>query len=301
MRDVGDAGDRGEILHRIVGAVLQQALVGGVGLVGAENERVAVGLGVRHRDAADHAGAAAAIVHRDRLAETASDRLRDQPRRDIDRSAGRVGHDDGDGAARKRLRAGVRAWRRARPAPQCRPPRQHGVTLSAAAANTAICPSSAASKALAIASLLLPGFAASPITMTIWPGSRQPREARAGGACARDSRTSRAPSATSSAATAPASARRRDRAAPSPAARGRSDSARRSRSRCGRTAPAGRASRVTSVPIAEGDALALRRPPPCRRCSARRLCRVGLDLLEHRRQPGVAERAAGARRPSRTP
>ena len=59
----------GEIRRRVIGAVLQQALVGGVGLVGAEDQGVAVGFRVLHRDAADQARRAAAIVHRDRLAE----------------------------------------------------------------------------------------------------------------------------------------------------------------------------------------------------------------------------------------
>ena len=68
---------------------------------------MAVRFGVLHGDAADHAGAAAAIVDRHRLAERRADRLRDQPRRDVDRPAGRVGHHDGDGAARKALRAGA--------------------------------------------------------------------------------------------------------------------------------------------------------------------------------------------------
>ncbi len=176
MRDVGDAGDRREIRHRVVGAVLQQALVGGVGLVGAEDQRVAVGLGVLHRDAADHAGAAAAIVHRDRLAETVADRLRDQPRRDIDGAAGRVGHDDGDGAARKVLRLARAPRAAASPASAVNAARRVSMRdlYRLRAPNATHLPNNAASKALAIASLLLPGLAASPITVTICLGSRAP-------------------------------------------------------------------------------------------------------------------------------
>ena len=102
VRHRGDAGDRREIAHRVIGAVLDQALVGGVGLVGAEDQGVAVGLGMRHRVGADDAGAARPVLHHDRLAEIGL--LGDQPRQQVDRPAGRVGHHDGDRAGRKRLR-----------------------------------------------------------------------------------------------------------------------------------------------------------------------------------------------------
>ena len=179
------------ILHRVVGAVLQQALVGGMGLVGAEDEGVAVGLRVRHRDAADHARAAAAIVHRDRLAERVADRMRDQPRRQSTRSAGRVGRPT------KVMGRGPRARGSSGSAPDM----VSGISrrtlhaLLPRARHGDDAPSSAASKALAIASLLLPGFAASPITVTIWPGAARALEAVARWRCARGSRTSRAPSA----------------------------------------------------------------------------------------------------------
>ena len=101
-----------------------------MGLVGAEDQGVAVGLGVCHGDAADHAGAAAAIVDRHRLAERIADRMRDQPRRDVDRAAGRVGHHDGDGAAGKLCARAPRTATRPVIAPQSRPPSQHGDMLS---------------------------------------------------------------------------------------------------------------------------------------------------------------------------
>ena len=72
MRDVRDAGNRRKILYRVIGAVLQQALIGRMGLVGAEHERVAVGLGARDRGAADHPGAAGAVVDNDRVPEIAA-------------------------------------------------------------------------------------------------------------------------------------------------------------------------------------------------------------------------------------
>jgi hypothetical protein len=71
VRHRGDAGDRGEVLHRVVGAVLDQALVGSVGLVGAEHQHMAVGLGARHRVGADDARAAGAVLDHDRLTEIA--------------------------------------------------------------------------------------------------------------------------------------------------------------------------------------------------------------------------------------
>ena len=107
MRHRGDAGDRREILHRIERPALDQALVGGMGLVGAEDQRVAVRLGARHRAGADDARRAGAVLDHDRLLEVGRRLLRDQPRQRVDRPAGRVGHDDGDGAARKGLRAGA--------------------------------------------------------------------------------------------------------------------------------------------------------------------------------------------------
>jgi hypothetical protein len=63
VRHGGDAGDRDEVAHGVVRTVLDQALVGRVGLVGAEDEHVAVGLGARHRAGADDARAAGAVLN----------------------------------------------------------------------------------------------------------------------------------------------------------------------------------------------------------------------------------------------
>ena len=104
VRHGGNAGDRGEIPHRVVGAVLDQALVGRVRLVGTEHQRVPVGLGARHRVGADDARSAGTVLDHDRLIELAGAFLRDQARQRVDRSAGRVGHHDGDGSVRKVLR-----------------------------------------------------------------------------------------------------------------------------------------------------------------------------------------------------
>ena len=71
VRHGGDAGDRREIPHCVVGAVLDQALIGGVGLVGAEHQHMAVGLGARHRIGADDARSAGPVLHHDRLIEIA--------------------------------------------------------------------------------------------------------------------------------------------------------------------------------------------------------------------------------------
>ena len=105
VRHGGDAGDRREILHRVVGAVLDQALIGGVGLVGAEHQRVAVGLGARHRVGADDARSARTILDHDGLAEIGRRLLGDHPCQRVDRTARRVGHNDRDGSARKALGA----------------------------------------------------------------------------------------------------------------------------------------------------------------------------------------------------
>ena len=77
MRHRGDARDRREIPHRVVRAVLDQALVGGVGLVGAEHQHVAVGLGARHRVGANDTRCARAVFDHDRLIEVGRRLLRD--------------------------------------------------------------------------------------------------------------------------------------------------------------------------------------------------------------------------------
>ena len=104
MRDHGDARDRRKVRHAVIRAVFQKALIGCVRLVGAEDQRMAVGIGAGDRHGSDRAGAAAAIVDCDRLAEIGRRLIGVKPRHGIDRSAGRVGHDDGDGLGWKALR-----------------------------------------------------------------------------------------------------------------------------------------------------------------------------------------------------
>ena len=79
MRHRGDAGDGREILHRVERPALDQALVGGVGLVGAKDQRVAVRLGARHGAGADDAGGAGAVLDHHRLLEIRRRLLADQP------------------------------------------------------------------------------------------------------------------------------------------------------------------------------------------------------------------------------
>ena len=116
--------------------------------------------------------------------------------------------------------------------------------------------SSAASKALAIAGLLLPACTASPMTTTVCPGRASRRKLLAG--CA--PRPVVEPVAqlryAKTAATGRANGRRPSRARFGRAGPGRSDSRRRSRSRCGRTAPAGSGCACHVGPEAEHHALA---------------------------------------------
>ena len=154
-------------------------------------------------------------------------------------------------------------------------------------------PSSAASKALVIACLLLPARAASPITVTLWPGRASRRNARRWRG-APDNRTSRAAPAWRTVARSPARARARwssiqfgDRAeaeAISGAARDDDAVERRQQFRA-----AGHVGRVAEHHAFDG-------------AGGRQIVDIAieavvvrLDLLEQRRLAGVTEGAAGAR------
>jgi hypothetical protein len=65
----GHQGHRLEVLDRVVGQVLVQAGVDGVGADGAAEQRVAVGLGLGHVGGAHGAGRAGLVVDDERLAE----------------------------------------------------------------------------------------------------------------------------------------------------------------------------------------------------------------------------------------
>jgi hypothetical protein len=53
---ITDAGDRCEVTHRIVTDLLQQAGIGAMGLIAAEQQHVAVGLGAGDVTGADRRG-----------------------------------------------------------------------------------------------------------------------------------------------------------------------------------------------------------------------------------------------------
>jgi hypothetical protein len=96
QRDLGHARDRREVGHRVETQLAVQRLVDRVRAVGAVEQGVAVGRGLRHRLRADVAAGAAAVVDEHRLAED----LR-QPRRDaagdgVGPAAGGEGHDEPD-------------------------------------------------------------------------------------------------------------------------------------------------------------------------------------------------------------
>ena len=72
-----------------------------------EEQRVAVGRALDEGTRADEAGAAGAVVDHDLLAERACKFLRDDARHGVDAAAGRIGHDESDGAGGIILREGV--------------------------------------------------------------------------------------------------------------------------------------------------------------------------------------------------
>ena len=90
LRHCGDAGDRREILHGIERPALDQTLVGGVGLVGAEDQRVAVGFGAGHGAGADNPEAPGRFSTTTGCLRSAA-ASGDQPRQAVDRPAGRAG------------------------------------------------------------------------------------------------------------------------------------------------------------------------------------------------------------------
>ncbi|MGB8074478.1 MAG: hypothetical protein WCF55_16780, partial [Pseudolabrys sp.] len=61
MRHGGDAGDCGKVPHGVVRAILDQALVGRVGLIGAEHEHMAIRFSACHRVGADDARSAGTV------------------------------------------------------------------------------------------------------------------------------------------------------------------------------------------------------------------------------------------------
>ena len=96
-----DEADRREILARIHAELGVEARVDRQRPGVAEQQRVAVRRGARDRARADGAPAAAAVVDGHGLAESVGQLLRHHARHGIDAAAGRVRHDQRDGARRK--------------------------------------------------------------------------------------------------------------------------------------------------------------------------------------------------------
>ncbi len=103
MLEGTDAGERRKVLDRVVARLLQQEHVVAVGLVVAEDDRVAVRLGASDAPRADCARGAGHILDDHVLPEGLADLLADDAGNRVGRSAGRVGDDELDHAARKRL------------------------------------------------------------------------------------------------------------------------------------------------------------------------------------------------------
>ena len=94
---LAEAGDRREVLHRVVGQLLVQVLVGGVRGVGGDQHRVAVGRGAcAAACAAMHAAGAGLVVDHHRLLGLLGDRLAERARELVGGAAGGERHDEGD-------------------------------------------------------------------------------------------------------------------------------------------------------------------------------------------------------------
>src|SRR5262249_38244367 len=94
-----DQPDRREVLARIEAGIGVEARIDGDRSSMAEEQRIAVGRALDEGASADEAGAAGAVVHHDLLPERACKLLRDDARHGVDAAAGRIGHDESDGAS----------------------------------------------------------------------------------------------------------------------------------------------------------------------------------------------------------
>jgi hypothetical protein len=92
----GGADDRRKVLHRVVGEVLQHRDVAGVGGVGAEDQRVAIGRTARDFLRSNAAERAGAVLDQHRLAPRILQMLAHQPRHIVRPGTGRKRHDDLD-------------------------------------------------------------------------------------------------------------------------------------------------------------------------------------------------------------
>src|SRR5262249_29695047 len=106
---------RREILHRIVGDVLEQERIGRMRAVGAHQQRVAVARRLSHIGGRDAAIGALAIVDDDVLVESDTERLRDDAGDNVGTAAGAERHDDCDRPARIGLGGYGGVWEAAEP------------------------------------------------------------------------------------------------------------------------------------------------------------------------------------------
>ena len=105
----GQARDGGKTVDDVVGQVARHGLVGGMCLVVAENDGVAISRGPRRRLCADDAARTTAIIDHDSLAEQRRGTLAHHPCQDIRATPGRSGNDE---AQRRGLRARDRGQRK---------------------------------------------------------------------------------------------------------------------------------------------------------------------------------------------
>ncbi len=108
----GGEEDRPEGLHGVVGQAREEARIGGVG-ARVEEDRVAIGLGGRHRIGADRAAGAAAVLDDEAAAGQGRELLEEDAADRVGAAAGRIGHDDAHRAGGPGLGAGE-AWGRER-------------------------------------------------------------------------------------------------------------------------------------------------------------------------------------------
>ena len=105
---VGDLGDRREAPDRVVAGILHQCRHHAERRAGADQQRVAVGLGAGHRLRSERAARARPVLDHHALSEARWHHLRDHAGGDVGRSARSERHDQLDGLGRIGLRLG---WR----------------------------------------------------------------------------------------------------------------------------------------------------------------------------------------------
>ena len=113
MRRGGHHADRCEILDRVPGELVEQALVGDE-RDGVQHQRVAVGFRARRRFHADVAGSPRAVLDVDLPVQRLGERLGDEPRGDVHAAPGRERRDQLDRLAGIGLRGERRAGREQR-------------------------------------------------------------------------------------------------------------------------------------------------------------------------------------------